>query len=157
MKNGLLLVYTHDGAQAPCSALGQAIRALGRGFKVCVIDFGSELNACGQTTLAACFGEQLQICSPVAEISSELADPGRDRVSLPEVWRSAIRIIQSRKCDMAILLGLTQLMATNKLNPDEVLRVLASRPKEKHVVITGRDAPQTLIDAADIVTEIKHL
>ncbi len=73
------------------------------------------------------------------------------------VWRRARDVIVSNLYDMVILDELTYLISLKMIPENEIIEVLARKPESMHVVITGRDATEALIEAADLVTEMKEM
>ena len=155
-KKGLVQVYTGDGKGKTTAALGLALRALGQGLRVYVIQFMKGVP----------YGE-LNLLRTLPDISiiqfgnPQWVDP--DNISEEERLRAqqgldhAKEVIHSSKYDIVILDELTYALTYGWLPIDEVLETIGGRPEGVHVVITGRDAPTKLIDFADLVTEMREI
>lgn len=158
-SRGLLIVYTGAGKGKTTAALGAVLRAWGHGLRVGVVQFiKSERGRWGELKAA----ERLGI--PWHTLGDGFVwDPARQaesrRLAL-EGWRLAQEMIASGAYDLLVLDELTYLFQFGWLSVEEALAWLReNRPPRLHVLITGRDAPQALLEAADLVTEmqaIKH-
>ncbi|MBI4966045.1 MAG: cob(I)yrinic acid a,c-diamide adenosyltransferase [Desulfomonile tiedjei] len=159
MKKGLLMVFTGNGKGKTTAALGQAFRALGHGFKVCVIQFIKGSWKYGEMAAAEKFKGLLEFHVMGKGFTWASKDIEQDTRAAKEAWIFAKEAIGSGKFEMVVLDELTYPMNYGMLDAEEVLKALTSRPGSVHVVVTGRDAPKGLIDAADLVTEmvdVKH-
>jgi len=152
MRNGLLMVYTGNGKSKTTAALGQVFRALGRGFKVCVIQFIKSSENYGELVTEEQFKGLLEF--HVMEKGFTSKNLEEDIKAAKEAWKFAREVIESGEFQMVVLDELTYPMKYGMLDSDEVLTVLTGRPDSMTVIITGRDAPQVLIDGADLVTEV---
>jgi cob(I)alamin adenosyltransferase len=155
---GLLIVFTGNGKGKTTAALGQVFRALGHGWKCCFLQFMKSDTATGEALFAS--GEELL---DFKTLGLGFLFPGQDplphREAARAAWSEARRILGSGKYRLVVLDELTYLCAFGFLDTEELLRGLAERPADVHVVVTGRDAPRELVAAADMVTEmtrIKH-
>jgi len=155
MRNGLLMVYTGNGKSKTTAALGQVFRALGRGFRVCVIQFVKGPGKYGELVTAQQFKGLLEFHVMGKGFTSE--NPEDDRKAAKEAWNLAREVIESGEFQMVVLDELTYPMKHGMLDIDEVLGVLTGRSASLNVFVTGCDAPQALIDAADLVTEMKDV
>ena len=155
-KRSLVIVYTGDGKGKTTAALGIVMRARGRGLRVLMLSF---MKAAGGD-----YGEQ----QAAKKLGVEFAAVGRgftwlsddiekDKAMARFAWRRARLEIASGAYDVVILDELTFPLAFDWLALDEVLDALRSRPDGVHVVITGRKAPQRLIEFADLVTEMREV
>jgi len=155
-KKSLVIVYTGDGKGKTTAALGIVMRARGRGLRVLMLSF---MKAVGGD-----YGEQ----QAAKKLGVEFAAVGRgftwlsddiekDKAMAQFGWRRACQEIASGAYEMVILDELTYPLAFDWLSLDEVLDALRSRPDGVHIVITGRRAPQRLIEFADLVTEMREV
>ncbi|MEJ2716056.1 MAG: cob(I)yrinic acid a,c-diamide adenosyltransferase [Deltaproteobacteria bacterium] len=154
MKNGLLMVYTGNGKGKTTAALGQVFRALGHGMKVCVIQFIKGSWKYGELASAERFSDLLEVHVRGRGFTWQSEDLQKDIEVAREAWKFAQEIINSGKFDLVVLDELTYLMKYEMIDAEEAVAFLAARPPHLHVVVTGRDAPQSLMDAADLVTEM---
>lgn len=159
MKKGLLIVYTGNGKGKTTAALGQALRAMGHGLKVCVVQFIKGSWKYGELTSAKRFEGLMDFHVKGLGFTWKSKDIEKDVAAAQEALAFSKDMILSRKYDMIILDELTYLFTYNMVNEEETVNFLVNRPKGIHIVVTGRQAPQSLIDAADLVTdmvEVKH-
>lgn len=155
-RRGLVLVYTGDGKGKTTAALGLVLRALGRGFRPRIFQFMKhERAAFGEHraleklgVLIEGLGDGFSWRSRDLEKSAALARTG---------WRRAAEAIASGDWDLVVLDEVMYPLAFGWLDLDEVLEVLEERPRNVHVVLTGRGAPEALVEYADTVSEMKKV
>jgi cob(I)alamin adenosyltransferase len=157
MKNGLLMVYTGNGKGKTTAALGLVFRALGHGMKVCVIQFIKGSWKYGELTSADRFADLLEVHVRGLGFTWESEDLERDVEVARDAWEFAQETINSGKFDLVVLDELTYLTKYEMIDVEEVVAFLTARPANLHVIVTGRGAPQPLIDAADLVTEMREI
>lgn len=154
----LLVVYTGNGKGKTTAALGMVFRALGRGMRVTVVQFIKGKWKTGERL----FGERLpELRFHVMGLGFtwESDDLAKDKAAARAAWETARAEIESGERDLVVLDELTYTFHYDFLPLDEVLAVLRARPENVHVVVTGRNAPEALTEAADLVTEmtlVKH-
>jgi cob(I)alamin adenosyltransferase len=130
------------------------MRALGHGLKVCVIQFIKGTWEYGELLSAKRFEELLDFHVLGEGFIWTATDREKNRQSAQNAWRFARERIASDKYHLVILDEFTYLMNYGMIAQHDVLECLSQRKQDVHVVITGRDAPQSLVDAADLVTEM---
>ena len=157
MKKGLLIVNTGKGKGKTTAAMGIALRAIGHGYRVCVIQFikGSRLS--GEKSAAVRLGDLIDFHVMGRGFIRRSKDQEKDRQAAREAWEFAKDIMSIGKYRMVILDELTYLIKYGIIEEREVLDVLSGRRKDLHVVVTGRYASPSLIEAADLVTEMKEI
>ncbi len=155
MTKGLLAVYTGNGKGKTTAALGLAFRALGHGKRVCVIQFIKGKWQTGEVKLSRLFSELLDFHTMGAGFTWDSADPEKDRRLAREAWAFAVEAINGETYDLIVLDELTYIIQYSMIAEDEILRVLATKPASLHLVVTGRYASRALVDAADLVTEMR--
>ncbi|MBW1918097.1 MAG: cob(I)yrinic acid a,c-diamide adenosyltransferase [Deltaproteobacteria bacterium] len=157
LTQGLVQVYTGDGKGKTTCALGLALRAVGRGFKVLMIQFlkGEES---GERLAALRLAPEFTIrhFGRCGFIRKDHPDP-QDVAQAQEALALAQQSIQSGEYDLVILDEINIALYFNLLSVAEVLDLLQSRPPQVEIVLTGRYAPPEIIAAADLVTEMKNL
>lgn len=156
---GLVAVFTGNGKGKTTASLGLAFRALGHGHRVCIVQFIKGSWKYGEMESAKKFSPLLDFHVMGRGFTWKSDDLDKDKAVALEAWDFAKGIIAENRYALVILDELTYLPHYGMLAEEEILSVLANKPKELHVVITGRYATQKLIDAADLVTEmteIKH-
>jgi len=153
---GIVIVNTGNGKGKTTAALGLLFRAWGDGLKVVMLQFvkGSDSDY-GEHKAARRIG--VEIIPGGAGFVFNPDDPGPHRERALEQWQEAKKRINSGDYDMVILDELTYPLHFQWITAQEVIGVLKARPASLHVVITGRGAPQELIDFADTVVEIKDI
>jgi cob(I)alamin adenosyltransferase len=159
MKKGLLLVHTGNGKGKTTAALGLAMRALGHGLKVCIIQFIKGTWKYGELTAAKCFEDLLEIHVMGKGFTWKSEDLEADKQVAQEAWQFAKPRLTSDEYALVILDELTYLIKYGFVEEAEILDALANKRDDLHIVVTGRDASPGLIEAADLVTEmvaIKH-
>jgi cob(I)alamin adenosyltransferase len=157
-RHGLLIVNTGDGKGKTTAALGILLRAAGRGMRVGMFQFiKSRGDLYGEHVAAARLGVNIV---PLGEGFTWLSgDVEADRVLAGEGWRICHEALESGKFDVLIFDELTYPLTYGWLDTETVVAAIRARPAGTHVVVTGRNAPDGLLVAADLVTEmrlIKH-
>jgi cob(I)alamin adenosyltransferase len=151
---GLLLVFTGDGKGKTTAALGQVFRALGHGWRCCVIQFLKGSRPTGESLFAAREG-----LLDFRTLGQGFVLPEKDtethRQAALYAWNQARQALGSGEYRLVVLDELTYLCRFGFLDPREMTAVLRGRPGGVHVVVTGRGAPRELLEAADLVTEMK--
>jgi cob(I)alamin adenosyltransferase len=156
MVKSLLIVNTGDGKGKTTAALGQVFRALGHGFKVCVLQFLKGTWKYGELEAAKRFADLLEIHALGRGFTWRSENIEEDIRVAREAWDYAVQVIQSGAFNMVVLDELTYLISYGMVPEDEIVECLKNRPSGLHVVVTGRNASQALIDLADIVTEMRE-
>lgn len=154
---GLLIVYTGDGKGKTTAALGLLLRAWGRGMRVCVVQFiKSERGRWGEVMAAEKLGITWHTLGTGFVWEPDQDEEARQRSV--EAWRVAQEAIASGGYDLVILDEFTYPLQYGWLDTSEVLEWLSvERPANVHTVITGRKAPDALIERADLVTEMRNV
>ena len=159
VEKGLVIVHTGPGKGKTSAALGMAIRAIGHGMKVGVVQFIKGAMTTGEKAVFDRFPDLIEF-KPMGEgFTWDTQDRTRDIAVTRTAWDEVKRMIADPAYAMVIADELNIVLRYDYLPVDEVLEELAAKPHMTHVIITGRNAPQELIDAADLVTEmtqVKH-
>ena len=158
-RRGLLIVNTGEGKGKSTAAFGTVLRAWGRGFRVCVIQFiKAETGKWGEVRAAQKMGIEWHSSGDGFTWLSKDMDETVSRAR--QGWELAQEKITGGNYDLIVLDEFTYPLKYGWLDPAEVLAWLqANRPPALHLIITGRYAPAELLQAADLVTEmnvIKH-
>jgi len=151
---GVFLLYTGNGKGKSTAAFGQLSRALGHGLQAVVVQFVKSRVDTGEE---AFFRNQPGVRWHVmgAGFTWETQDAERDRCAALAAWDIAQQALADPRVDLVILNEFTYALKYRWLAVEKALAVFRARPPRQHVVVTGRAAPQALIDAADTVTEMR--
>jgi cob(I)alamin adenosyltransferase len=159
IERGLLIVHTGKGKGKSTAAFGMVFRHIGHGMRAGVIQFVKGAWGTGERTVLARFPE-LVTCRAMGEgFTWETQDINRDIAHARAGWEEAKRMIADPGYKMVMLDELNIVLRYDYLPLAEVLEVLKNRPRDKHIIVTGRNAKEELIEIADLVTEmelIKH-
>src|ERR1043166_9467261 len=158
---GLLIVHTGNGKGKTTCALGLMMRAAGRGLKCCMIQFMKSRNdRYGEHVSAEKLG--IEVHTMGDGFTWDTKNPEQDRQTARKTWSLCVGKLRSGDFDLLVFDELVYVLSYGMLPAEEVLaeiRAARERQPSLHVVVTGRDAPPELIEAADLVTEmteIKH-
>jgi cob(I)alamin adenosyltransferase len=155
---GVLLVLTGNGKGKSSSAFGMLARALGHGMQVGVVQFIKGSFSTGEEAFFRRFPE-VRYHVMGEGFTWETQDRERDLKAAAEAWNRAKALLADPEVSLVVLDELNIALKYQYVDLDELLEALRNRPAMQHVVVTGRGAPQALIDAADTVTEmqvVKH-
>ncbi len=158
-ERGLLIVYTGAGKGKTTAALGMAIRCIGHGMKVAIVQFIKGAIDTAEERVLTSFGGQVTFLRMGEGYTWETQDRTRDTAFAQKAWEAAAAFLRDPAYAMVILDEFNIALHHGYVGLTEVLPVLQARPPMQHVVITGRGAPKELIEAADLVTEmgqVKH-
>ncbi len=159
VEKGLVIVHTGPGKGKTSAALGMAIRAIGHDMKVGVVQFVKGAMATGEKAVFDRFPDLIEF-KPMGEgFTWDTQDRSRDIAVARTAWDEVKRMIADPSYAMVIADELNIVLRYDYLPVDEVVEAIEGKPHMTHVIITGRNAPQELIDAADLVTEmaqVKH-
>ncbi len=158
-ERGLVIVHTGKGKGKTTAAMGLALRALGRGMKVGIVQFIKGAWDTGERHALERFSDLVVFKAMGEGFTWETQDRARDIAAARKAWEAAEEMIADPSFRLVILDELNIVLRYDYLAVDEVLEMLASKPRDLHVVITGRNARPELIERADLVTEmtlVKH-
>ncbi len=159
IERGLLIVHTGKGKGKSTAAFGMVFRHIGHGMRAGVIQFVKGSWGTGERTVLEKFPELVTIKAMGEGFTWETQDITRDIAHARAGWEEAKRMIADPSYRMVMLDELNIVLRYDYLPLAEVLEVLKNRPADKHIVVTGRNAKEELIEIADLVTEmelIKH-
>jgi cob(I)alamin adenosyltransferase len=159
IEKGLLIVHTGTGKGKSTAAFGLALRMLGRGKCVGVVQFIKGAWHSAERDALAKFGNQISWHSMGEGFTWETQDLQRDIAAATRAWEKAQELMADPSFALVILDELNIALRYDYLSLDEVIATLNARRPDLHVIVTGRNAKQALLDAADLVTEmtlVKH-
>ncbi|MBC8791518.1 MAG: cob(I)yrinic acid a,c-diamide adenosyltransferase [Tagaea sp. CACIAM 22H2] len=158
-EKGLLLVHTGKGKGKSSSAFGMALRCLGHGMKVGIVQYVKGAWDTGEARFLARFPELCEIKTLGEGFTWETQDKARDIAAAERAWAESARMLADPSYAMVILDEINIALRYDLIPLAQVLEGIAARPPLQHVVATGRNAPDALIEIADLVTEmtlVKH-
>ena len=158
-RRGLILINTGPGKGKTTAALGTAMRAVGNGMKVLMLQFLKGSWHYGELDAAEAFGENFimkQMGRGFVKIGGAETDPEDIRL-VEEAWAEARAAIYSGDWDMVILDEINYAISYKMLDPAVVAEALRGKPEMVHVILTGRNAHPLLVELADTVTEMREV
>lgn len=160
IEKGLLIVHTGSGKGKSTAAFGLALRMIGRGQKVGVVQFIKGAWSTGERLALEAMAPDMVEWHALGEgFTWETQDKERDIAACVNAWETAQRLMANPDFGLVILDELNIALRYDYLPLDEVIAGLEARPTDLHVAVTGRNAKPALIEAADLVTEmtlVKH-
>lgn len=151
----VVIVNTGDGKGKSTAAFGTALRAVARGWKVAVVQFvKSDRWKVGERDVATRLGVEWRTMGDGFTWDSR--DLERSATLAREAWRTAAHLITAGEHRLVVLDEITYPINWGWIQASEVVSVIRSRPTAVNVIITGRDAPEEVVDIADTVTEMRN-
>jgi cob(I)alamin adenosyltransferase len=158
-ERGLLIVHTGKGKGKSTAAMGLAMRCIGHEIRVGIVQFVKGVCQTGERTVLARLPDLVTVKAMGEGFTWETQDRVRDVAAAEAAWETAKAMIADPDYGMVILDELNIVLRYAYLDADMVIATLKSKPRAKHVVVTGRNAKAELIEIADLVTEmtmVKH-
>ena len=163
-EKGLMIVHTGKGKGKSTAAFGLVARAIGNGMRCGVVQYVKGKWETGERKVLEHFPEQVEIRTMGEGFTWDTQDRARDIKAAKAAWEASKAMIEAArgpepKFDMVLLDELNIVLRYNYLPLEEVVAFLRDKPKDLHVIVTGRNAKPELIEAADLVTEmtqVKH-
>ncbi|MBE9156516.1 cob(I)yrinic acid a,c-diamide adenosyltransferase [Nodosilinea sp. LEGE 06152] len=159
VEKGLVIVNTGNGKGKTTAALGMVLRSLGHGYRVAIVQFIKGAWEPAEKAVLERFGDQLSFHAMGEGFTWDTQDRDRDTRTAQAAWETALSYIRDPEVKTILLDEVNIALKHGFLSVEQVLAGLAEKPEMTHVILTGRGAPQALIDQADLVTEmalIKH-
>jgi cob(I)alamin adenosyltransferase len=157
IEKGLLIVHTGKGKGKSTAAFGMVFRSIGHGMKAGVVQFVKGAWATGERTVLEKFPELVTIKAMGEGFTWETQDRERDIAHARSGWEEAKRMIADPQYRLVLLDELNIVLRYDYLPTEEVVTVLRDKPADKHVIVTGRNAKDELIEIADLVTEMEQI
>jgi cob(I)alamin adenosyltransferase len=159
LEKGLVQVYTGNGKGKTTAAFGLALRAIGRGLRVCIIQFIKGGFDYGELyVIDRLPGLKLKAYGRGKFVKGK--NPDKMDIDLAEeALRTAEKAIEDSECDIVILDEVNVALNLGLIKIENVLNLIKKKPTQVELVLTGRDAPTEIVQAADLVTEmveVKH-
>ena len=157
LEKGLVQVYTGDGKGKTSAAFGLALRAIGRGLKVYVIQFIKGGFDYGELHVAdklpnfklAAFGR--------GKFITDVSPSGEDAKLAQEALKLAAKVVKEGEYDIVVLDEVNVALNMKLIKLEDILKLIRVKPKYVELVLTGRNAPARLVEVADLVTEMKEI
>ena len=156
---GLLLVITGNGKGKSSSGFGMVARSLGHNMKVGVVQFIKGAFSTGEETFFRRFPNDVEYHVMGDGFTWDTQNLEQDIASAEAGWAVCKKLLQDSTVHVILLDELNIVLKMNYLNTEMVLKDIASRPPMQHVIVTGRGAPDAVLDAADTVSridDVKH-
>ena len=157
IEKGLLIVHTGKGKGKSTAAFGMVFRHVGHGMKSGVVQFVKGAWGTGERTVLEKFPDLVTIKAMGEGFTWETQDRDRDIAHARAGWEEAKRMIADPELRLVMLDELNIVLRYDYLPWEEVKAVLEARPTDKHIIITGRNAKEELIEMADLATEMEQL
>jgi cob(I)alamin adenosyltransferase len=158
-ERGLLIVHTGTGKGKSTAAFGMVLRCLGHGMRVGIVQFVKGVWETGERKVLEAYPE-LVTCKAMGEgFTWDTQDRARDIAAARAAWEAAKAMIADPAYQLVLLDELNIVLRYDYLPLDEVIATLKAKPRDLHVIVTGRNAKPELIEIADLVTEmtmVKH-
>ena len=158
-EKGWIIVHTGKGKGKSTAAMGLAVRAIGNGMKVGLVQFVKGKWETGERKVLEHFPDLCVMKAMGEGFSWETQDRERDIAAARQAWEAAKEMINDPSYKMVILDELNIVLRYENLPLDEVIETLQNKPDMLHVAVTGRNAKDELIEIADLVTDmtqVKH-
>jgi len=159
VRRGLIIVNTGPGKGKTTAAMGTALRAVGQGMRVLMLQFLKGSWHYGELDAVKAFGDRFimkQMGRGFVKVGTEKPDPEDVRL-VEEAWAEGVRALHSRDWDLVILDEINYAISYGMLDPVKVAEILRNKPPMVHVILTGRNAHPTIVELADTVTEMRQV
>ena len=155
VRKGLIMVHTGKGKGKSTAAFGTAVRAIGRGKKVGIVQFIKGRWKTGEVEVLKKFPDQCTIFSLGQGFTWITQNFEEDVQMAQKAWKQCCDMLDDEQYFLVIFDEINYVMKYNFLDVKEVVAKLKNKPPLKHVILTGNGAPEELIEVADLVTEMK--
>jgi cob(I)alamin adenosyltransferase len=159
VRRGLIIVNTGAGKGKTTAAMGTALRAVGNGMKVLMLQFLKGSWHYGELDAVKAFGDNFimkQLGRGFVKVGGAETDPEDIRM-VEEAWQESREAILSGKWDLVILDEINYAISYGMLDPGKVVETLKQKPEMVHVILTGRNAHAKIVEVADTVTEMRQV
>src|ERR1700730_17723232 len=158
-ERGLLIVHTGAGKGKSTAAFGMVLRCLGHGMRVGIVQFVKRAWETGERKVLGAYPDLVTCRAMGGGFTWDTQDRARDIAAARAAWEAGKAMIADPSFKLVLLDELNIVLRYDYLPLDEIIATLKAKPRDLHVVVTGRNAPPELIEAADLVTEmtlVKH-
>lgn len=154
-EKGLLLVITGNGKGKSTSGFGTVARAVGHGLTAAVVQFIKGSWDCGERNLLQQYGVEFTVMA--TGFTWDTQDKAADIAAAEQVWLQAEAYLADDSIDVVLLDELTYMLSYHYIDLSRIEQALVNRPKNQHVIITGRACHRRLIELADTVSEVQSV
>jgi len=154
-ERGLIILHTGTGKGKSTAAFGLVLRCLGHGMRVGIVQFVKGAWSTGERTVLTRFPDLVTMRAMGEGFTWETQDRARDIAAARAAWEAAKAMLADPAYRLILLDELNIVLRYDYLPVEEVVAALKAKPRDLHVVVTGRNAKPELIDVADLVTEMK--
>jgi cob(I)alamin adenosyltransferase len=159
IRRGLIIVNTGPGKGKTTAAMGTALRAVGQGMRVLMLQFLKGSWHYGELDAVKAFGDKFvmkQLGRGFVKVGGAEPDP-EDLKAVEEAWKESEQAILSGQWDLVVLDEINYAISYKMLDAERVVEVLKRKPEMVHVILTGRNAHPAIVDLADTVTEMRQV
>ncbi len=157
LEKGLVQVYTGNGKGKTSAAFGSALRAVGRGLRVYIIQFIKGGFDYGELYIAKKIPRLTLTAFGRGKFITEMPPSDRDVELAREAFELAKKTVESGKYDMVILDEINIVINLRMIGVNDVIQLIKNKPQHVELILTGRNAPKEIIEAADLVTEMREV
>jgi cob(I)alamin adenosyltransferase len=160
LKRGCIQVYTGNGKGKTTAAVGLAVRAAGNGFKVNMVQF-LKSGATGELEIAKKLAPNFEIFRFEKKRGFFWTLNDEQKLELKkeiqEAYSFCCKVLKEKQCDILIMDEIMGALSNNLVSIEQLLELIAMKPEDMELILTGRNVPQEIIDKADLVTEMKDI
>jgi cob(I)alamin adenosyltransferase len=157
LENGLVQVYTGDGKGKTSAAFGAALRAIGRGLNVYIIQFIKGGFDYGELYVVEKLPNLKLAAFGRGKFVTEVSPHEEDVKLAKEAFELARKVVQSGEYDVVILDEINVALNLKLVKVDEALQLIKNKPVHVELILTGRYAPRQIIEVANLVTEMNEI
>lgn len=157
LNQGLVHVYTGNGKGKTTAALGLSLRALGRGLRVCFFQFMKGGGPYGEQLMAERLGTDFTMIQTGRKGWVNLKDITEDRCLAQQAYQQASELLSSGAYDLFVCDEINGAVGFGLIDVDQVLDLIQNKPAHVELVLTGRNASEQVVAAADLVTEMREI
>lgn len=154
IERGVTIVITGNGKGKTTSALGTLLRSLGHGQHCVLVQFIKGKWDCGETHFFS-GSNNLTTYTMDTGFTWDTQNFAQDKSAAQAIWQEILPLFNDSKIDLIVLDELTYMLKFNYIDIDEVISAVKNRPQQQNIIITGRGAPEGLLEIADTISEIK--
>lgn len=160
LEKGYVQVYTGNGKGKTTAAIGQAVRSVGNGLRVYMLQF-LKTEPTGELEIAKLIGDRFQIFrfESVRGFFWTLSDEEKEilKSEVDKEYKFAMDVVENNRCDVFILDEIMGVLSNKLLTEEQVLELIHKKPSNMELILTGRNVPESIKEKADLVTEMKEI